>query len=54
MNSLGVSGKYSDVAIAATALGAILIQNRRSDEKFEEIIAEFKKGQGPKPGTTTT
>ncbi|HXC34256.1 MAG TPA: hypothetical protein VNV43_00160 [Candidatus Acidoferrales bacterium] len=48
MNSLGVSGKYSDVAIAVTALTAIAVSNKRSDAKFEEMIAEFKKAQGPK------
>jgi len=48
MNSLGISGKYSDVAIAATALTAIIVSNKRSDAKFEELIAEFKKAQGPK------
>jgi hypothetical protein len=47
MNSLGVSGKYSDVAIAATALTAIMVSNRRSDAKFEELITEFKKAQKP-------
>ena len=51
MNSLGISGKYSDAAIASTALIAIMVSNRRSDEKFEEMIAEFKKGQAPKPAT---
>jgi hypothetical protein len=49
MNSLGVSGKYSDAAIALTALTAIVVSNKRSDAKFEEMIAEFKKAQAPKP-----
>ena len=52
LNGLGVSGKYSDAAIASTALIAILISNRRSDARFEEMIAEFKKSQVPKPAQT--
>lgn len=51
MNSLGVSGKYSDVAIALTALTAIVVSNKRSDAKLDEMIAEFKKAQAPKPAT---
>ena len=47
LNSLGVSGKYSDAAIAATALAAILIQSKRSDEEeFEELIAEVQNQAG--------
>jgi len=56
LNGLGVSGKYSDAAIASTALIAILISNRRSDARFEELIAEFKKQKQPtpaKPGLPT-
>ncbi|MGH8022226.1 MAG: hypothetical protein ACRED1_01490 [Limisphaerales bacterium] len=51
LNELGVSGKYSDAAIAGTALAAILLANRRSDAHFEQLIAEFKKAQGPKAAT---
>lgn len=49
LNGLGVSGKYSDAAIATTALIAILISNRRSDARFEELITEFKKQSQPQP-----
>jgi hypothetical protein len=49
LNSLGVSGKYSDAAIAATAIAAIIIQCKRSDEKFEELIAEYKNSTAAKP-----
>jgi len=49
LNQIGISGKYSDAAIAGTALVAILIQSRRSDAKFDELIREFKKAQGTEP-----
>lgn len=55
LNAVGISGKYSDAAIAVTALLAIVISNRKSDEKFEELIEEFKLSQEPaKPGAAKT
>jgi hypothetical protein len=47
LNDFGISGKYSDAAIAGTALVAILLQSRRSDAKFNELIEEYKKSKEP-------
>jgi len=49
LNDLGVSGKYSDAAIALTALAAIVISCKRSDAKLDELIAEWKKKNGTNP-----
>jgi hypothetical protein len=49
LNSWGVSGKYSDAAIAMTAVMAIVIHDKRSNAKLDELIAEFKKAKGTEP-----
>ena len=49
LNSFGISGKYSDAAIAMTALVAIVVHGKRSDAKLDELIAEFKKSKAKNP-----